>query len=97
MGGGREREVEPWEGDTCNHRRATSATIKMHATARTKSMGDKSILDREEAERARRMRNVTTRVKREEEGERVGQKERRRRGDTNVSRWLEIERGGEFG
>jgi hypothetical protein len=66
----------------------------------TKSMGDKSILAREEAERARRMRNVTARVKRDEEGESVGQraeKERRRRGDTNVSRWLEIERGGVFG
>jgi hypothetical protein len=33
-----------------------------HAVARTKSMGDKSILDMEEAERARRMRNTTTRV-----------------------------------
>jgi hypothetical protein len=46
------------------------------------------------------MRNVTARVKRDEEGESVGQraeKERRRRGDTNVSRWLEIERGGVFG
>jgi hypothetical protein len=39
-------------------------------------MGDKSILDREEAERARRMRNTTTRVKRGEEGESVGQKRR---------------------
>lgn len=76
MGGRREREVEPREGDTCNHRRATSATTKAHAAVRTKSMGDKSNLDREEAERARRMRNTTTRVKRGEERESVGQKHR---------------------
>jgi hypothetical protein len=44
--------VEDEDGDRFHQ------TTQAHAAARTKSMGDKSILDMEEAERARRMRNT---------------------------------------